>query len=102
MRPRLISLSSLRNGLLKPRFGSRRGGAPCARPACRRVRIVSSLGPRLLRTPASLLLDHADEMANFGDHAAGHRGVGQFLHPPDLVQAEADESLALNVVTPRR
>src|SRR5262245_28365085 len=162
MRPRLISLNALRNGLLKPRLGSRRcsGIWPPSKPlTATPERAFCPLTPRpavlplpepmprptrrrALRAPGrsassesfivqvlvcryvigtggitksvfalrldvrggsgSFVLDHADEVMHLGDHAAGHRRIGQFLHPADLVQAEPDQGLALNEMAPRR
>src|SRR5215831_1456517 len=48
------------------------------------------------------LLHHAHQVVNPGDHAAGHRGVGQLLDPADLVEPEPDQGLALNVMASRR
>src|SRR6185295_6154277 len=50
----------------------------------------------------SLVVDHADEMFHFADHAARHRGIGQFPDAPDLVQPEPDQGLALGVLAPLR
>src|SRR6185295_15737498 len=50
----------------------------------------------------SLVVDHADEMFHFADHAARHRRIGQFPDAPDLVQPEPDQGLALGVLAPLR
>src|SRR5262249_9128935 len=57
----------------------------------------------LPRFPAcASFIHHAHQVADPGDHAAGHGGVGQFLDPADLVEPEADQGLALDVMAPRR
>src|SRR6185295_3154115 len=50
----------------------------------------------------SLVVDHADEMFHFADHAARHRGIRHFYDAPDLVQPEPDQGLALGVLAPLR
>src|SRR5262245_46806552 len=79
---------------------------PMPRPTRRRVlrepgRSAISESFIALSSSASLA-DHAHEVANFCDHAAGHRRVGQFLDAADLVEAEPDQGLALHVVAPHR
>src|SRR3954470_13236475 len=49
-----------------------------------------------------LSLDHAHEVLHLADHAARHRGVGEFLDAADLVQPEPDQGLALAVMAPGR
>src|SRR5262249_44556556 len=49
-----------------------------------------------------LALDHAHQMLNLGDHAARLRGIGQFRNAADAVEAEADQRLALGMVTADR
>src|SRR5439155_24250510 len=56
-----------------------------------------------LHGPFSLFaFDHADDMANLVDHAAGHRCVGQIARAADLVQPEPDQGRALGVMAPLR
>src|SRR5262245_62207918 len=79
---------------------------PMPRPTRRRVlrapgRSAISESFIALSSFASLA-DHADEVANLGDHAARHGRVGQVLDPADLVQAEPDQGLALHAVAARR
>src|SRR5690242_17826379 len=118
MRPRLISLNSLRWGLLKPRFGKRRCSGiwppskpltatperafwpltprpavlplpePMPRPTRRRVLRApgrSAISDSFMALSSSLfrsrLVEHAHQMAHLGDHAAGHRRIGQLLDP---------------------
>src|ERR1700738_4924088 len=59
---------------------------------------------RFLRdhAPHLLLADDADEMLNLCDHAANRRRILQFGDPPDLVELQADQRLALRVVAADR
>src|SRR5262252_9115180 len=69
--------------------------APAGRIARRRT-------PGHPKHALSLLLNHANEVMNLGDHAAGHRGIGELLDAPDLVQTEPDQDLALDEMAARR
>src|SRR5258708_21338443 len=48
------------------------------------------------------LVDDADEMLNFCDHAANRRRVLQLGDPADLVEFQADQRLALRMVAADR
>src|SRR5262245_61095456 len=59
-------------------------------------RSASSLS--FMGSSPSLLLDHADEVVNLGDHAAGLGCIGQLGYATDAVEPEPDQGLALSVV----
>src|SRR5438128_10622189 len=80
---------------------------PLPEPMPRPTRIRSLRDPgrsaiSLSFIASSIPLDHADEVLDLDDHAAGRRIVGQFLHAADLVQPEPDQGLALGVMAPLR
>src|ERR1700744_5676250 len=56
----------------------------------------------LRMTCTLFLVDDADEMLNFCDHAANRRGVLQLGGAADLVELEADQRLALRVMAADR
>src|SRR5262249_56623331 len=50
----------------------------------------------------SLALDHPDQMADLGDHAADLRCIRQLGHPPDPVESEPNQRLALGMMAADR
>src|SRR6266545_2091629 len=95
-RTRGLALAAAAAGLAHARSDAATdAGAPLAG-----ARPVSEL-VELHRSSPLLLLDHADEMLNLRDHAAGLRRVGQFRYPTDPVESQPDQGLALGMVAAR-